>query len=180
MAIAENVCVGIIVGAHGLKGEVRLRSFTDTPEDIMSFGELSSDQAQQTITITALKPKGDIMIAKLAHIQDRTAAEALKGVKLYVRRALLPAAEDDQYYHTDLIGLSVLGLGTHKIGEIKAVHNFGAGDILEIKRPHQEDLMVPFTHIAVPEIDISAGYVRIDGEMIQMFDRQTSSTKKRS
>jgi 16S rRNA processing protein RimM len=152
------------IGApHGVKGEVRLKAFTDDPEGLAAYGPLRAADGR-SFTIERLRPAGAVMVAKLAGIDDRDAAEALNGMELTVERARLPAPDDpDEFYHADLIGLEAVRPDGIPLGTVTAVHNFGAGDIVEIvSSGGGTPLLVPFTKEAVPEIDFAAGRVVID------------------
>ena len=156
----DRVCIGAIAGVRGLKGEVRIKSFTADPDDVAAYGPVFTDGGERSfdIRVTA-RAKGQI-IARLSGIDDRDAAEALKGERLYVPKSALPEAEDGAYYHADLIGLRVETAAGEKLGTVKAVHNFGAGDVIEITGAGDKDgLMVPFTAEVVPEVDIENGRI---------------------
>jgi len=157
--VADRICVAQIGAAHGIRGEVRLRSFTGEPMAVTAYGPLESEDGTQRFTIKALRPVKDHFVARLAGIDDRNAAERLTGLKLYVSRERLPPVEDEEtFYHADLIGLAAVTPGGAPLGTVTAIHNFGAGDLVEI-RPQGggATLMVPFTDLVVPEIDLAAG-----------------------
>jgi 16S rRNA processing protein RimM len=157
------ILVAEIGAAHGLKGEVRLRSFTADPLAVKDYGTLE-DERGRTFHIASLRPGKDGLIAQLGGISDRTAAEGLRGLKLYVPRDRLPPADDeDTFYHADLIGLAVVGRDGRALGTVIAVHNFGAGDLLEV-RPIEggAGVLVPFTAACVPTIEIEAGRLIVD------------------
>jgi 16S rRNA processing protein RimM len=139
------VLLGVITGAHGIKGEVKLRSFTADPKSIASYGPLTSRQGE-TFEIIGLKPAKDDFICTLKNVTDRTRAEALKGTELFVARGRLPAAAANEVYHHDLIGMPVhLGDGS-RLGEVAGVLNFGAGDLLEVAVPDGgETVLIPLT-----------------------------------
>jgi 16S rRNA processing protein RimM len=156
--VTDRICVAQIGAAHGIRGEVRLRSFTQDPAAVAGYGPLESEDGARRFTIEALRPAKDHFVARLSGVADRDAAEKLTHLKLYVSRDRLPPIEDDDtYYHADLIGLAAVTADGSALGTVTAVHNFGAGDLVEIK-PHGggEPLMVPFTETAVPEIDMTA------------------------
>jgi 16S rRNA processing protein RimM len=155
--VADRICVAQIGAAHGIRGEVRLRSFTEDPMAITSYGPLESEDGTRRFEIEALRPSKDLFVARLAGITDRNAAETLTNLKLYVSRDRLPPAKDGEFYHADLVGLAAVTPDGASLGTVTAVHNFGAGDVIEIKPESGETLLVPFTDTAVPEIDIAAG-----------------------
>jgi 16S rRNA processing protein RimM len=157
--VADRICVAQIGAAHGIRGEVKLRSFTEEPMAVTAYGPLESEDGTRRFTIEALRPAKDHFVARLAGIDDRDAAERLTGLKLYVSRERLPPVEDEEtFYHADLIGLAAVTPDGAPLGTVTAIHNFGAGDLVEI-RPQGggATLMVPFTDLAVPEIDLAAG-----------------------
>jgi 16S rRNA processing protein RimM len=155
--VTDRICVAQIGAAHGIRGEVRLRSFTQDPMAVTSYGPLESEDGSRRFTIEALRPAKDIFVARLAGVADRDAAEKLTNTKLYVSRDKLPPIEDDEtFYHADLVGLAAVTPDGAALGTVSAVLNFGAGDILEIKLAAGEPLMVPFTDAVVPEIDMKA------------------------
>jgi len=150
----DRVLLGDIGAAHGLKGEVRLRSFTETPAAIAHYGPLEDETGAKKIAIDSLRqgPKG--LIAKVKGVTTREAAEALTGTKLYIGRDRLPPPAEDEWYHSDLVGLAAYDAIEVHIGTVAAVYNFGAGDIIEVKLLSGGDnLLLPFTDATVPEID---------------------------
>jgi 16S rRNA processing protein RimM len=161
--VAERICVAQIGAAHGVRGEVRLRSFTEDPMAVTAYGPLESEDGTRHFEIEALRPAKDHFVARLAGIGDRDAAQRLTNIKLYVPRDRLPPIEDDgTFYHADLVGLAAVSPDGAALGTVTAIHNFGAGDIIEIKpAAGGEPLMVPFTDAAVPKVDIAAGHVVI-------------------
>jgi 16S rRNA processing protein RimM len=157
--VADRICVAQIGAAHGIRGEVRLRSFTEEPMAVTAYGPLESEDGTRRFTIEALRPAKDHFVARLAGVADRDAAEKLVNIKLYVSRDKLPPIEDGEtFYHADLVGLAAVTPDGAPLGTVTAILNFGAGDLVEIKpQGGGEALMVPFTEAAVPEIDIAAG-----------------------
>jgi len=155
------VCVGVVSGARGLKGEVRVRSFTAEPEDIAAYGPVVDETGAPRFDLTVVGAHRNDVIVHIDGVTDRTQAEALKGTRLYVPRAALPETEADEYYHADLLGLDAEVVGGEALGTVKAVHDFGAGDVLEIDGGPEGPVMVPFTRAAVPEVDIAGGRVVI-------------------
>ena len=158
---SSRVVLAQIGAAHGIRGEVRVKSFTADPTSLGGYGPLLAADGR-TFEIDRLRPlKGDMLVAKFRGIDDRNAAEALNGVELSVDRSALPPAEANEYYHADLIGLEAFDAGGNPLGRVVAVENFGAGDILEIAPSDGVSLMIPFTNATVPDIDISAGRLTI-------------------
>jgi len=159
----NKLLMGRIGAAHGIKGEVRIQSFTEDPLALASYGPLSTNKPGLTIRILAARTTTNVLVARLEGVNDRNAAEKLNGVELYVDRALLPDPEDDDFYHADLIGLKARLADGSEIGEVMAVPNFGAGDLLEIRDPRSGDTyLYPFSKAVVPEVRIADGYLLID------------------
>ena len=156
------VCLGAIAGAHGVRGDVRIKTFTGDPLDIAAYGPVRTEGGR-TFTIGAIRESKGGVVASLDGVKDRDQAEALKGTRLYVDRARLGEPdEDDTWYHADLIGLDVrLGDGA-KLGEVAAIHDFGAGDLLDVRlEGSRKTVLVPFTAEVVPKVDIAAGVITI-------------------
>jgi 16S rRNA processing protein RimM len=159
--MSRRILLATIGAAHGVKGEVRVKSFAADPTALAAYGQLATDDGQ-SFEIERLRPsKGNMLIAKFRGVDDRNAAEALNGLSLYADRAALPAADDDEFYHADLIGLAAFGPAGERLGTVVAVHDFGAGDILDVKTEGGLSMMVPFTKVCVPEVDIAAGRLTI-------------------
>jgi 16S rRNA processing protein RimM len=163
MAGGARICLGQIGAAHGLRGEVRLHSFTADPQAIAGYGSLDSDDGR-IFEIESLRPAKNHLVAKLAGITSRSAAEQLTNVKLYVPRERLPApVEADEFYHADLIGLAVVDRAGEKLGTVVAIHNFGAGDLIEVRQAEGEPTqMLPFDEATVPEVDLAAGRLVVE------------------
>ena len=154
------VCLGVITKPKGVRGQVRITSFTGRAGDLVAYGPLFDGPNGRALGVTLRETlKGGIVIAAIDGVTDRDGAEALRGVELHVPRAALPEAGDDDYYHADLIGLAVEDADGVAIGSVAALHNFGAGEILEVARPGGDNLMLPFTREVVPEIDIAGGRI---------------------
>ena len=163
MTGGARVCLGQIGAAHGVRGEVRLRSFTSDPAAIADYGPLETEDGR-VLEIEALRPAKDHFVARLSGIGDRDAASALTNTKLYVPRERLPRTEDpDEFYHADLIGLAAVDRAGKTLGTVVAIHNFGAGDLIEV-RPQNggKTELVPFDATHVPEVDIAAGKIVFD------------------
>lgn len=153
-----RVCVAQIGAAHGLKGEVRLWSYTEDPSAVAQYGALETEDGSRRLEISSLRAAKDHFVARLRGVDDRNAAEALRNTKLYIARERLPDTEDDDtFYHADLIGLAAFDSSGSKIGDVIAVQNFGAGDIIEIRRADNTTVLYPFNENVVPQIDIAAG-----------------------
>jgi 16S rRNA processing protein RimM len=152
------------IGApHGLKGEVRLFSFTEQPEDVEAYGPLSAEDGKRLFAIETLRFAKDHFVVKFQGINDRNAAELLRNINLYVARASLPPPDDDEtYYHADLVGLPAVGKNGASLGSVLAIHNFGAGDLIELRLPDGRSVMLPFSEAVVPEVDLKAGRIVID------------------
>jgi 16S rRNA processing protein RimM len=158
------VCVGRIGAAHGTRGEVKLWSFTADPMAIRDYGALATEDGTRTFTIETLRPGKDFLVARLAGIADRTAAEKLCNLDLYIARDRLPEPVDsDEFYHADLIGLTAVGTDGRELGTVVALHNFGASDLIEV-RPAQGGMtvMLPFTEAIVPIVDVAGGRIVVD------------------
>jgi 16S rRNA processing protein RimM len=163
MAGGGRVCLGQIGAAHGVLGEVRLRSFTADPGAIADYGPLETEDGR-VIEIESLRPAKDHFVARLSGVADRIAAERLANIKLFVPRDRLPEPEEaNEFYHADLVGLTVLDRSGQKLGAVVAVHNFGAGDLIEVRLDASvKTELVPFDEIHVPTVDIAAGKIVID------------------
>jgi len=163
MAGGARVCLGQIGAAHGVRGEVRLRSFTAEPAAIANYGPLETEDGR-VFEIKSMRPAKDHFVARLAGIADRDAAERLANTKLYVPRERLPAPDAaDEYYHADLVGLSVVDRAGQKLGTVIAVHNFGAGDLIEVKPDAGgKTELLPFDAATVPEIDLAGARIVVE------------------
>src|SRR5438105_5641870 len=158
----KRVCVGVITGAQGVRGAVRVKSFTAEPEAVARYGPLEDESGGRQYTLRLVGSAKGVLIAKLDGVEDRDRAEALRGLRLYLPRAALPPADEDEYYHADLIGLDAALADGTALGQVRAVHDFGAGDMIEIDRPAGPPIMVPFTRVVVPVVDLAAGRLLID------------------
>ena len=154
----KQILLGRIIGPHGLKGEVKIKSFTADPLDIASYGPVTAGDGR-LFRLTNARLQGDIVIATVKGVTDRNVAETLKGVELKVDRDDLPETDDGEYYEADLIGLAVFDEGGDKVGEALGFQNFGAGELLEVKRTTGATAFVPFANSMVPKVDIEAGKI---------------------
>lgn len=161
--MTNRICVAKIGAAHGTRGEVRLWSFTARAEAVKAYGPLETADGRCAVEIESLRPSKDFFIARLKGVTDRAAAERLCHVELYVPRERLPPPEPDEFYHADLIGLEARDMAGRAIGTVIAVHNFGAGDLLEIAPATGRDtVMLPFSTSTVPSVDIATGGIAVD------------------
>ena len=160
--MAARVCIAQIGAAHGVRGEVRLKAFTEDPLNVARYGPLESEDGTRQFEIEAVRPAKDVLVARLKGIADRDAAEALKNQRLYVARSRLPKPADGEFYHADLVGLAATKPNGEPIGTVKAVHNFGAGDLLEIEPPSGATIMLPFDESTVPVVDIAGGKIVVE------------------
>jgi 16S rRNA processing protein RimM len=157
-----RVLLGEIGRPQGLQGEVRIRSFTAEPAAIADYGPLEDEAGMRLFEIESLRITAKALTARLKGVESRDQAEALTGTRLFVPRSRLPEREEDEWYHSDLIGLAALAPDGATIGTVIAVHNFGAGDLLEIGPPGGgATVLMPFTRETVPEVDVEGGWLRI-------------------
>ncbi|MEM9707270.1 MAG: ribosome maturation factor RimM [Pseudomonadota bacterium] len=158
-----RVCVGAVAGAFGVRGEVRLKSFTADPEAIAAYGPVATEDGGNSFDVTLTRPVKGGFAARLTGVISKEAAEALKGTRLYVDRDRLPDTDEDEYYHADLIGVAVHDTGGALLGHVKAVLNHGASDLLELRLPDtSQTALLPFTRAHVPNVDLSAGRIVAD------------------
>ncbi len=156
-----KVCIGCLLAPHGVHGQTRLASYTSDPAALFSYVPLSDDKGTRSFDIKRQGTAKKGFIVSIEGVNDRNEAEALRGTKLYVDRNVLPEEQEDEYYFADLLGLKVRDQNAEEIGEIQAVHNFGAGDIIEIRPPKGKSFMLPFDDAFVPEINVEAGLVHV-------------------
>ena len=162
---SERVCVGVITGSHGVRGALRIKSFTAEPAHVAAYGKVTMGEGLNSVVLRVTGQAKGAVVAKIEGVTNRDVAQALKGTKLYVPRAALPEPEEDEYYYDNLVGLDVRSLEGGALGTIQAVHNYGAGDILDIRAPEGKDggeLMLPFTREVVPKVNLEAGYMVVN------------------
>ena len=160
--MAERVCIAQIGAAHGVRGELRLKPFTEDPLSVTRYGPLETEDGKRRFEIETARPTKDMLVVRLKGVADREAAERLTNLRLYVARERLPKPADDEFYYADLIGLAAVSADGAPIGTVKAMHNFGAGDLLEIEPASGGNtLLLPFTEAVVPVVDIKGGKVVI-------------------
>ena len=160
--MAAPICIARIGAAHGVRGAVKLWTFTEDPLAVMDYGALATKDGARQFEVTHAREAKGHLVATLKGIATREDAERLNGIELYVAREKLPATADDEFYHADLIGLAAVTAGGAPLGRVIAIHNFGAGDIIEIAPPHGPTLLLPFTNAVVPTVDLAAGRVVIE------------------
>ncbi|UZE49661.1 ribosome maturation factor RimM [Rhodopseudomonas sp. P2A-2r] len=159
---AAQICVARIGAPHGIRGAVKLWTFTEDPLTVMTYGQLKTKDGGRTFEVaTAREGKGHL-VATFKGVSSREDAERLNGIELYIPRDRLPETDDDEYYHADLIGLAAVDAADAPIGRVIAIHDFGAGTIIEIAPPEGNTLMLPFTNAVVPTVDLKAGKVIIE------------------
>ncbi len=152
----RDILLGVVTGAHGLKGEVKVKTFT---EALAAYGALHAQDGRAFDIVSARLAKPDLAIVRFRGIEDRAGAEALKGCELFVARDALPPTEAEEFYHADLVGLAAFDDAGDAQGTVKGVHNFGAGDVIEIARADGGELFLPFTRASVPVVDVKAGRI---------------------
>ena len=161
--MSDRICVGAITGSFGVRGEARVKSFCADPAAIGDYGPLSTEDGTTTYTLTITRPVKGGFAVRLSGVKTKEQADALRGTTLYAPRAALPALPDDEFYHTDLIGLTAVDTGGADLGRIHAVHNHGGGDLLELRaKGRKGTVLVPFTRAVVPTVDLGAGRIVID------------------
>jgi len=159
---SSKVCIGQFAGAHGVRGLVKLHSFTADPADVASYGPLTDETGRRSFAIALTGMAKDAFLAKVSGVEDRDAAQALSGVGLYIERDRLPDPQEEEFYHADLIGLTAERLDGVTLGRVRAVHDFGAGDVLEIAADDGRVELLPFTAKVVPTVDIAGGRIVVD------------------
>jgi 16S rRNA processing protein RimM len=155
------VCVAQVGAPHGVRGAFHLRCFTAVPENVASYGTLCDERGRPLFDLKIVGPAKSGVIAAVPGVTDRNAAEALRGQSLWVPRERLPATDEDEYYHEDLVGLAARDAQGRELGKVVAVLNYGAGDILEIDLGQGRTELVPFTRAAVPAVDLAARTVEV-------------------
>lgn len=161
--MSEKVCVGAIAGSFGVRGEVRLKSFTAIPEDIASYAPVETEDGKRSFTVKITRQIKNGLAARMSGIATKEEADALRGTQLFVPRDRLPSLPDDEFYHADLIGLEVTDTGGASLGKVLAVINNGADDLLELSAPGQKQTaLLPFTKAVVPTVDLAQGRIVAD------------------
>ncbi len=161
----DKVCLGAIVGVHGIRGEVKVKSFSDDEKHLVRYGVLSNEAGDKTFEAKIVGHSKELLRVKIKGVDDRNTAETLVGTGLYITRDKLPQLQEDEFYHTDLIGLKAKNQAGEVIGEVNALYNFGAGDLIEIKLNDGQLEMLPFKEAFVPVVNIKDGFIIV--EMMQ-------------
>ena len=159
---APAICVARIGAPHGVRGAVKLWSFTEDPLAVKQYGPLMTRDGARQFEVTHVREARDHLVATLKGVASREDAERLNGIELYIAREKLPDTDDDEYYHADLIGLTAVNAANEPLGRVVAIHNFGAGDIIEIAPAHGPTMLLPFTNAVVPTVDLKGGRVVIE------------------
>ena len=154
----DRVLLGVVAAPHGVRGLVRIKSFTEDPMAVAAYGPLSDESGKKEYRVEALSAARGAVLARIEGVADRTAAEALRGLRLFVERQRLPHTGEREWYEADLIGLEAVGTDGRDWGKVIAFHDFGAGSVMEVSG----GVMLPFTNEAVPEIDVAGGKVLVD------------------
>ena len=154
----DRVLLGVVAAPHGVRGLVRIKSYTEDPMSVAAYGPLSDETGKRAYRVEALSAARGAVLARIEGVADRTAAEALRGLRLYVERERLPGTGEREWYEADLVGLSAIGRDGRDWGKVIAFHDFGAGSVMEVSG----GVMLPFTDEAVPEIDIAGGKVVVE------------------
>ena len=159
----SHICVGVISGAYGVQGELRIKSFCAIPEDIETYSPLTDEAGTRDFKLAILRSITNGFSARLPDVSTKEQADALRGTKLFARRDQLPSLPDDEYYHADLIGLKVYDTGGALLGSVKSVQNHGADDLLELQLSGTSTTtFLPFTIASVPTVDLAAGRIVAD------------------
>ena len=160
--MAAPICVARIGAAHGVRGAVKLWTFTEDPLAVRDYGPLTTKDGARQFEVAHVREAKDHLVATFKGVASREDAERLNGIELYIAREKLPDTDEDEYYHADLIGLDAVTPANEPLGRVIAIHNFGAGDIIEIAPPHGATMLLPFTNAVVPTVDLAARRVVVE------------------
>lgn len=160
--MAGHICIARIGAPHGVRGAVKLWTFTEDPLAVKAYGPLTTRDGARSFEIASAREANGHLVATLKGVASREDAEQLNGIELYIARDKLPATDENEFYHADLIGLAAVTAANEPLGRVVAIHNFGAGDIIEIAPPHGATMLLPFTNAVVPSVDLAAGHVVIE------------------
>jgi 16S rRNA processing protein RimM len=160
--MAAHICIARIGAPHGVRGAVKLWTFTEDPLAVKRYGALATKDGARQFEVTHAREAKGHLVATLKGVVTREDAERLNGIELYIARDKLPATGTEEYYHADLIGLAAVNAADEPIGRVTAIHNFGAGDIIEIAPPSGATMLLPFTNAVVPTVDLAGGRVVVE------------------
>ena len=172
--MTARICVARIGAAHGVRGAVKLWTFTEDPLAVKAYGLLTTRDGARQFEVAHAREAKDHLVATFKGVATREDAERLNGIELYVAREKLPETDEDEYYHADLIGLAAVNAANEPLGRVTAIHNFGAGDIIEIAPAKGPTMLLPFTNAVVPTVDLAGGRVVI--ELPQEIDGDDAPT----
>ncbi len=174
------ICMGIVADAHGIRGSIKIRSYTEILDDIQKYGPFLDENGKElfSVKIVGHTTKG-LLICNVEGVKDRNQAEELKGLELYIKRELLPQEDEDEFYHVDLMGLSVIDKDGKNIGSVTTIHNFGAGDILEFKSIDNRLEVIQFSLAEVPNVDIKNKKITLSRTYEEILDLRRSSASKK-
>ena len=158
--MARDVLLGVVIGAQGLKGEVKVKAFTETPQKLAAYGPLHTKDGK-SFRVKSVRENKDAAVVALEGVDDRDAAEMLKGAELFIPRSALPQTDAGEFYHADLVGLRAEDTEGRAMGTVRALHNFGAGDVIELVRDDGDEVFLPFTREVAQEIDMDGGRIVI-------------------
>ena len=167
----RRVCLAAVAGAQGVRGLVKLKTFTERPEDALAYGMLRNEAGDRSFRVTAKGQSKGLLVAAIEGVADRDAAAALRGTRLYVDRSVLPPTEEEEYYHADLLGLEVRNGAGQPLGRVRAIYDFGAGDVIEIRGEDGRITVLPFTRQVVPEVDLAGGRLVVNPPADTLGDR---------
>lgn len=165
MTREEKICLGAVVGVHGIRGEVKVKTYTEDEHNLTRYGKVSNQTGDREFELKIVGHSKELLRVKIKGIEDRTTAETLIGIGFYIERSRLPELKEDEFYHADLIGLDVQNIKGERIAQVNALYNFGAGDLIELKMADGTLEMLPFSKQYVPIIDIEKGFIIV--EMMQ-------------
>ena len=176
MSTPAKICLGAIVGVHGIRGEVKVKSFTAEEKGLTQYGPLTDQTGSRKFELKIVGHSKDLLRVKVKGVEDRTTAEGLIGTGLYIERNLLPELEEEEFYHSDLIGLMALSESGEKVGVVNAIYNFGAGDIIELKTQENRLEMLPFTKAYVPTVNLKDGFIIVKMMQYSSVDEEDAKS----
>ena len=160
--LRSRICVGQIAGAHGIKGWVRINSYTQEPTDVATYGPVTDDKGERMFELEVMNMAKAHVLARISGVKDRDAAEALRGTRLFIERDALPPPASEEFYLEDLTGLKVETVSGKELGRVISVQDFGSGALLEVGKNRGATILIPFTREVVPIVDLAAGQVEVD------------------